>query len=160
MDEMIPSAAIGAVAGLRTFTSPAAISRAAVTGLLGLNGGPLRFFGSPLASKVLTGLAVAELVGDKLPVTPSRLEPASLGARFVSGALCGAAMSAGRKKSLIPGAIFGGIGAVAAAYLGYHIRQTLVNRYDLPDTAVALAEDAVALGGAMAITALWKPAIS
>ncbi len=128
--------------------------------MLGFNDKPFKYFSSRIGSKVLIGLAAAELVGDKLPATPSRLEPGALGARFISGALCGAAMSSSRKKSLIQGAIFGAIAAVAAAYAGYHIRQTLVKRYDLPDTAVALAEDAVALGSALAITALWKPTSS
>ena len=138
MDDLFPSAAIGAVAGLRAFTSPAAVSTAG-------------FLGSKTASRVLIGLALAELVADKLPATPSRLAPPALGARLVSGALCGAVLGSHRRKSAIQGAVLGAIGAAAAAYAAYHLRQALVNRYDLPDTAVALAEDAVALGAATAI---------
>src|SRR5258708_32529448 len=88
---------IGVVAGLRTFTAPAAVSWAAHLGWLHLDGTPLAFFGYAITPWIFTILALVELVGDQLPSTPSRKVPMQFGARIVSGARGGAAggLSAG-----------------------------------------------------------------
>jgi uncharacterized membrane protein len=85
---------IGLVAGLRTFTAPAAVSWAAYLGWLALDATPLWFLAFRFTPYILSVLAVAELVSDKLPQTPSRKEPMGFGARLVSGGLCGAALGA------------------------------------------------------------------
>jgi uncharacterized membrane protein len=145
---------IGAVAGLRSLTPAAVVSWAARLGWIDLGGTPLAFLDTGLAAIALTVLAAGELVGDKLPFTPSRLSPGPLGARLVSGALCGAALLVADGGSALPGAIVGGVGGLVGAYAGYHARHTLVARLGLPDLAVALAEDLVTLASAIAIVAL------
>jgi len=70
---------IGVVAGLRTFTAPAAISWAAHFGWLQLGSTPLAFMGYAWTSWILTVLAVVELVVDQLPSTPSRTVPTRSG---------------------------------------------------------------------------------
>ncbi|MCU1260305.1 MAG: hypothetical protein JWO80_3190 [Bryobacterales bacterium] len=158
MNELAPAAAMGAAAGLRSFTSPAALSRAAVAGLLKIEGRPLAVFRSRRGSKVLMALAIAELVGDKLPFMPSRLARPGLAGRLISGAICGAAINSSRGRSVLRGALAGSAAAVGATLAGYHLRQALVKRYDIPDRTVALAEDAIALGTAFVTAALLKPA--
>ena len=69
---------IGLVAGLRTFTAPAAVSWAAYLGWLPLDGTPLAFLGHPVTPYVFTALALLEFVGDQLPSTPSRKVPMQL----------------------------------------------------------------------------------
>jgi uncharacterized membrane protein len=71
---------------------------------------------------------------------------------MVSGAICGAAIHGTLKKPLAEGAVLGGLGALAGAITGYYVRQRL-NR-EMPDFAVALSEDALAVGAAAVITAL------
>ena len=66
------AAAIGFVAGLRSLTAPAAVSWAVHLGWLNLQGSPLAFMGSTAAVAIFTFLALAELVADKLPMTPNR----------------------------------------------------------------------------------------
>ena len=80
---------IGAVAGLRAFTAPTAVSWAAHLAWLSLGGGPLAFLGFAWTPWILTLLALVELVIDQLPSAPSRKAPGGFGARIVSGALSG-----------------------------------------------------------------------
>ena len=142
---------IGCVAGLRTMTAPAAVSWAAHLGWLPLDGTGLAFLGAAVTPWLLTAAAVAELVADQLPRTPSRKVPVQFGARIVSGALCGAAFGiAGGSVGV--GLIAGIFGAVAGTLAGAELRSRLARAFgrDLPS---ALLEDAVAIGGALWIVA-------
>ena len=155
---MLPLLALllGIVSGLRSMTPPAAVAWAARLGWLDLVGTPLAFLGSTAAAYVLTGLMLAELVGDKLPTTPSRTRPGPFIWRIVTGALAGAALFAGHGGSLALGALLGGLGAVGGTLGGYRARTGLVRALGVPDYVVALAEDAVAVGGAFLILALAR----
>ena len=94
---------IGVVAGLRTMTAPTAVSWAAQLGWLDLRGTWLAFLGYAWTPWIMSALAIAELVADQLPSTPSRTVPMQFGARIVSGALSGAAIGAasgvGRRRA-------------------------------------------------------------
>src|SRR5690242_20378670 len=93
MSKTLAAFLAGASVGLRSLTAPAAVSWAAHAGHLKLKNTPLAFLGYRATPYVLTALAVAELVVDKLPGTPSRKAPAGVAARLSMGALCGAALS-------------------------------------------------------------------
>jgi uncharacterized membrane protein len=54
------------------------------------------------------------------------------------------------------GAIFGGAASVAGALMGYQVRKRL--RRSMPDLAVALLRDAVAIGGSAFVVTLSGPA--
>ena len=45
------------------------------------------------------------------------------------------------------GAVLGGVGGVVGGFAGYEARTRLVKALKVPDTVVALLEDAVAIGG-------------
>ena len=107
---------LGFTAGLRTFTPQAALH--------------------PRRAVVL--LAAGELVGDKLPFTPSRLSPPGLTGRLASGAYAGVVVG-GRT-----GAAVGAAAALAGSYAGARVRGMR------PGLTTALAEDAVAVGVAFA----------
>jgi uncharacterized membrane protein len=53
--------------------------------------------------------------------------------------------------SQIASAIVGVVGALVGTYGGYHIRHALVAQAHLPDFAVALAEDFIAIAGGLLI---------
>jgi uncharacterized membrane protein len=143
-------AAMGAVSGLRSFTGPAIISEAANRKLLNLDKSPLSFLASGNAAKTSIALAVGELITDKLPFTPDRTKIPSLMARFVAGAVAGAAIAGKRKRNdQIAAAVVGGAAAIAAAYAGYQYRKHV----KLPGIVAALLEDAVAIGAGAAIVA-------
>lgn len=140
---------IGVIAGLRTMTAPAAVAWAASLGWIDASHTPLAFMGYRWTPWLLTVLAAIELVGDKLPGTPSRKVPMQFGGRVVSGALCGATMGA-PSGALVEGLVAGVVGAVVGTMAGASLREKLASVFgrDLP---AALIEDVVAIGGALAI---------
>jgi uncharacterized membrane protein len=135
---------IGVVAGL------AVVSWAAYFGRVHLEGTWLAFLGYAWTPYILSALAIAELVSDQLPKTPSRKVPMQFGARIVTGALCGTALAASG-GTWIGGLVAGVIGAVAGTLGGYEFRTRLVAATGGRDLPIALLEDAVAIGGAILI---------
>ena len=127
------AAVIGAVAGLRSMTAPAAVSRwmeprALDSGLV----------------HAATALAVAEAVADKLPFMPNRTEPFSLVWRALSGGLSAAALCSSKRRPAFLGALFGISAAIGASYAAYELRKRATRNLHVPDAVVAVAEDAVA----------------
>jgi uncharacterized membrane protein len=142
--------AIGAVAGLRSFLGPAAVSQAISRRSLRLRQPAPEFLRSETTANVLAGLAALELVADKLPFTPDRTLPASLMFRAASGGLCGAAVCSAKRESAMTGALLGSAAAVGAAFAGREFRR-FGEKLNVPDIPVALLEDAIAVGGALAV---------
>jgi uncharacterized membrane protein len=142
---------IGVVAGLRSLTAPAVVAWAAVLHWINLNGTWASWLGHPVTVAIITVFAVAELVGDKLPKTPSRTAPPSFAARIVLGAFAGAVLGTAWGYTWTAlGA--GAIGAVLGTLGGYQARTRLVASHG-HDPSVALLEDAVAVLGGFAIAA-------
>jgi uncharacterized membrane protein len=142
---------LGFVAGLRSMTAPALVAWAARLGWLQLEGTPLSFLGIPWVTYLLTLFMVAELVADKLPRTPARTMVGPFLARILLGGLAGAALAVGSGSSLALGAVVGGLGAIAGTLGGYRARTGLGKALGVPDVVVALAEDCVAVGGALLV---------
>ena len=145
---------IGIVAGLRAMTAPAAVSWAAALGWLNLDGSWLAFLGYRYTPYILTLLALAELVTDQLPSTPSRTVPMQFGARIASGALAGAAIGVAA-GSWLGGLVAGVIGAVIGTFGGAALRARLAAGFGR-DRPAALIEDAVAILGAALIVAALR----
>lgn len=143
---------IGVVAGLRAMTAPAAISWAAATGVLALDGSFLAFLGYRFTPWILTLLALGELVTDQLPTTPSRKVPVQFGTRILMGALGGGAIGY-QAGQLWVGAALGAVGAVIGTLGGAAVRAKLAAAFG-KDRPAALIEDAVAIGGALVIAGL------
>jgi uncharacterized membrane protein len=120
------AAVLGTVTGARTFLAPAAL---AVRGRLGT-----------VAKFVTPALAAGELVGDKLPAAPPRVEGPGLVGRVVAGAISGRVSGGGR------GARAGGAFALAATYPSQALRTQIVKRTPLPDIACAVPEDLLGIG--------------
>ncbi len=137
---------IGVVAGLRSLTAPAVVAWAAHLGWINLQGSPLGFMGSLWAVAIFTVLALVEFVADQLPSTPSRTAPVGLSARIVTGALTGACLGVAGGATLWMGAVAGAFGGIAGAFGGYHARVGLVRALHVPDFAVAVPEDLIAIG--------------
>jgi uncharacterized membrane protein len=140
---------IGVVAGLRSMLAPAAVSWASRLGRLQLGGTWLGFLGYRWTPWILTVLAVAELVADQLPSTPSRTAPTGFAARILTGAISGAAVGS-YGGSMLGGAMAGIAGAVVGTLGGhaFRIRLAAAFRNDRP---AALIEDAIAIAAAVGI---------
>ena len=137
---------IGVVAGLRSLTAPAVLAWAAHIGWINLHGSPLAFMESAWAVGIFTLLALVELVADQLPGTPARTAPVGLSARIVTGALSGACLAIAGGATIWLGALAGVVGGIAGAFGGYQARVGLVRRLHVPDFAIAVPEDLVAIG--------------
>lgn len=136
-NDLARSFGIGAVAGLRSMTAPAATLGAIDSHWTG-------------AARIA---AAGELVVDKLPIAPPRLMPAALAVRVISGALCGRALAKRRDASLALGTLAGALGALAASYGGYYARRYVTTQKRVPDFPIALVEDALAIGVARVVSA-------
>jgi uncharacterized membrane protein len=137
---------LGVSAGLRSMTPVAIVAWAAQLGWPDLRQTNLGLMAAPVTAWVFTLFACVELVFDKLPFTPSRLGAGPLGARILMGGLCSATLCAVAHQSIGVGAIVGGLGGVAGAFAGYHVRRHLTTSRKAPDLLVALVEDAIAIG--------------
>ncbi|CAJ1502255.1 DUF4126 family protein [[Mycobacterium] burgundiense] len=143
---------IGAVAGLRAFTAPAAVSWAVVLQWINLDGTWASWLGNWIVVALLTVLAVAELVSDQLPNTPNRTSAAPFAARLVTGAFSGAAL--GTAWGYTWGGLGAGmIGAVLGTLGGFELRRRLTDKVGI-DLPVALTEDVVAVLAGFSIAAL------
>jgi uncharacterized membrane protein len=87
---LVRSALTGAATGGRTFTGLAALTLTAPGGPAGQ---PDRTLQKTWVKGLITAAAVQELVMDKLPNTPSRLEPPGLALRAVAAATAGAVVA-------------------------------------------------------------------
>ena len=140
---------IGIIAGLRAVTAPAVVSWAAHSRGLPLDGTILAFLGYRFTPWILSLLALAELVTDQLPNTPSRKVPPQFIARILLGGLSGAAIGAS-SGLLTGGAIAGVIGAVIGTLGGAAGRSKLAKGF-ASDRPAAIIEDIIAIGGAFLI---------
>lgn len=143
----LQAACLGVVAGMRSMGAPALVSdRLARSQPPALEQSPLRWLSSDRAATITKFLAAGEIIGDKLPFTPSRIAPGPLFGRVLLGALSGAALCAAGGKRAGIGAALGVAGAVAGAYGFYHLRHTLGQKTPILDPVLGAAEDVLAYG--------------
>jgi uncharacterized membrane protein len=138
---VLRSFAIGATCGLRSMTGPAVV----------------RWRARDPARLAWAALALGELVADKLPSTPARTIPPALAFRALSGGFAGRSLAGSLDGERPAGTLAGAAGSVLAAYGGMALRAAVVRSTGLPDLLVALVEDVVAVGGAIAISRPRKP---
>jgi uncharacterized membrane protein len=101
----------------------------------------------------LTTLAAfGEMVGDKLPRTPSRLEDGPFVGRVALGAAAGSGVSVAFGRSRIAGAALGAAGAVVGSVAGHRLRAMAVQSTRTSDTVWALVEDGLAITLGLAAT--------
>lgn len=147
---------LGILAGMRTASAPAVASR-----ILShhhstrLAKSPLRFMQSRSVALGMEILAGAELVGDKLPGTPNRINAVGIAGRCLSGSLAGASIYKASGKNALTGALLGSIIALGATYSSYYLRKAAVHKTHISDPFIGALEDALVLGTAtgLAITA-------
>jgi uncharacterized membrane protein len=128
------SVAIGAATGGRSFSGIAAVGLSSAR--------DERPLGNPLAKVLVSLLAAGELVLDKSPKAPDRLERRGLAGRMVFGGASAGLLARRDNTSPIPQVVVGMAAAVMAAFAGHWGRSRLAGRFgsDLPG---ALIEDGV-----------------
>ena len=134
---------LGVAGGARSMLPAATVSRAVRAGTLCVKDTPLAFAKSQNLGRLLAGMAVAELVIDKLPMTQSRKMNAAFAARILSGALAGAAIGTVTHRPTL-GALLGIAGAIVGTEGGAAFRSWLSSLFER-DLPAAVIEDLVAL---------------
>lgn len=117
---------MGFACGMRSATGPAVLARRGQ-------------MGGTTVSRLLTMAAAGEAVADKTPVVPPRTSGPSVGARVLSGAVCGRVLAG--TSGVVPGAL----GALAGTFGAYRARAALGMATGVPDPLLGVAEDALAL---------------
>ena len=139
---------LGAVAGMRSMSAPALLSRAVRQGYAE-NLADTRF--TPLlsskVSSILYVLAAGEMIADKSAWIPGRISPPALFGRAASGALVGAALFVSGGRRGVSGATLGTLSAIAAAYASYYARAGVGGTLGVPDQVLGLLEDGIVLFG-------------
>jgi uncharacterized membrane protein len=139
---------LGFATGLRTFTPLAVICWSAYLGFLSTEGTWAGWTGHFAVAVAITVLAAAELIGDKLPKTPSRTSPTPLLARMILGGLGGAICATAISGPGLEGVLLGSVGALVGAFSGYMLRREIVQRLGCKDWKVAVAEDLFTIAAA------------
>jgi len=133
----------GVSAGLRSMTAPALLALAEQE-----KGADRHWLlADPRTGRVLSTMAVGEMIFDKLPFAPNRIAPAGLSARLLSGAMCGAAVAREDETG----------GALVSSFAGFAIRKGARRVSGLPDLLVALVEDGLAVGIGLAAATMQSP---
>ena len=140
------AALMGVVTGIRSQTPGAllALHWAAAPRCAGWRTWPVLRDQRGRAALIASG--AGEMIVDKLPQVPSRLQPGPLGGRIAFGALAGAALASGRSRNrLLLGSAAGALGAVAGSFGGYYARTRLSQATGLPDQVIAVGGDVLAI---------------
>jgi uncharacterized membrane protein len=131
------AAVLGAATGMRSTVALAAL-------VLRRSDGLPAALRNPAARRIAVIADGAELVADKLPMTPSRLDPPGLVGRLISAGLAAAVLARSAHRAPIPAVLTASAAALAAARICHDDRAALARR--VPDPVVAVAEDALAIG--------------
>jgi len=141
---MLPSLAIGAVAGSRSMTPVALIAGASLMGLT--TPGRPAGLGSRVGKAVALVMGLGELLGDKQPSAPDRTEPGALMARALSACMAGMALAPRGRARL--GGLLAMVAAVPSAFLGLKARARCTEA--VGPVKSALIEDVVVVLGGLA----------
>jgi uncharacterized membrane protein len=163
-DATLTAAGLGALSGLRSMAAPAALGYALSSEdeellerikrlLPGARSGTAieRALRSRAGARLMPVLLASEVVADKLPFIPERIDPLPLLVRATIGGLGGWIVS---RRERVPGAApiaAGALAAVAATVVAYHVRRRLSKELDLPDALLGAIEDAVVFAGGAAV---------
>lgn len=144
LTDTLTIASLGVVAGSRALLAPALVSQHLQNqkDKNEKNGIP-----QPRITKagIWTVLSAGELVGDKLPQAPDRIQPLGLVGRGISGGLAGASVSRQLHHKAWVGALIGSATALGAAYLLWYARTRITRHTRIPDGVAGLLEDTLVL---------------
>jgi uncharacterized membrane protein len=136
---------LGVVTGMRTFVPMAVLCWFAYRGDLPVDGTWAGWTGHLITAIIFSLLAIAEIVGDKLPKAPPRTNLPGITGRIVFGGLVGAIVATGLDGSVFEGILLSVSGAFVGAHAGYLVRRELVILLRWKDWHVAVFEDVIAV---------------
>ena len=157
-----PIALLAAASGARSMIGVAAVARTNALSTKGIEGSaPVRRIARRLdrqIANVATAMAGFELMADKAPHIPARINPGPLFARVAAGAVVGASVARMEGLDRRSAAIGGAVVSFAAAHASYRLRALLAKR--VPGFVAGLLEDVLIVGVAVAGAALLPSSAS
>ena len=137
---------LGFISGMRTTFAPALTAHFfSKKPNAALAQSKLGFIQSPAAAIVTKLMAVAEIIGDKLPDTPDRTVAPQVMARVASGAFTGAVFSTANKDNVVKGILIGGATALAATFATFYARKYVSKNTFIKEPVTGAFEDAFAI---------------
>lgn len=145
---------LGAISGMRSMSALALTSRY-------LSRSPdrkvkmrfLNVLNEPRTADILTLLAIGELIADKLPIVPDRVEKPALFGRGLTAGIAGAALYDSAGRSAAVGGIIARSAALLSTFFSYKARMVAAEKTHFPDPLVGVLEDMVVyLAGVSALT--------
>lgn len=153
---------LGLVGGMRSWTPPTTIALTYDTAPADSGWKRWPVFSSRGARLAWTTLGAVEYIADKWPRTipRTRLRPqpthtdGGLIGRTAVAALATAALGSEyeEENSVVAGAVIGAVAALLSNIAFYHLRKELVEKTQMPDGAIAMIEDEIAVGLAIVTT--------
>jgi uncharacterized membrane protein len=137
--------------------APAVIAWAARRSGLDLESTPFSAFKGPGIGRTAAALVVGEMVAEKTPFVPGRMDSTALLTRAVTGGAAGAAIFKARRQNILLGAVVGAAAAVGAAYATYYLRKRVTRKFEVSDRVVALVEDGIAITAGLIAISIAKP---
>jgi uncharacterized membrane protein len=148
---------LAAITGERHLSGLALVSYAASRGRLqNLESTRLSWLRSRKVSNILIVAALGELVvdklvADKLTFVPDRNTWPLITQRAGVGALVGSALGLSTRRSVATFATLGALTGAISSWSAYHLRTSATRELGIPDLIVALIEDALVVGGGLAL---------
>jgi uncharacterized membrane protein len=135
---------LGAIAGMRSMSAPAVtaymLKRRPTDDLI------LKLIRSDKSIKIITVLAAAELIADKLPFAPARIKPVSVIVRGISGALSSMLIAKEKKKDKKIAGRIGLIVSIISTFVFYYLRREAGKKLKIDDYLLGLTEDLLGAG--------------
>ena len=138
---------LGILAGMRTTSAPLIASHILSRHQSkSLAKSPLSFMQSGYVAAGMKVLGAGELVGDKLPGTPNRINAGGVIGRCLSGSLAGACIYKASGNNALTGALLGSVAALGSTFGSYYLRKFAVDKTHIFDPYVGAIEDALVIG--------------
>lgn len=144
---LLSTVGMASVAGMRTMLAPALVTN--YFSKRPLDDFRTSSFNAMQRKGIAKGfrvMALAELVGDKLPQAKDRILPAPLIGRTLSGAVAGATIYKSERENAVIGAVVGAVAAAAATFAAFYIRKAIQKKTGIRDPFLGMIEDVLALG--------------
>lgn len=151
---LLTSAALGALSGLRGLAAPALLSHQLADGRDDPASGLAHLLSSDAASRVLGLLAGGEILVDGSRFAGG--SPIPLVGRAIMGSLTAAAYAGANRRPVLLPALIGATAAMVAAIGAHHVRRLAIERFDVSDRLVEMAEDALVVGAGRSIARAMK----
>ncbi len=149
-----PAVGIGMVAGVRSMSAPAMVSRYLRRAERDGHDRLTELLASPIVSRLLQAAAAAEMAADKTSLVPDRTAWPSLAWRAIAGGAAGSIVAGTEGGSRLVGAALGAAGAVAATFAAFYLRRALRERLHVSDRVLGAAEDSVVVGAGRRLLAV------